>query len=101
MCPIFVTPNRVFKAITKLKNPGGAGPDGLPHGRSLVFRFGGLGRAPKARDVERRRRENRGAEGAEGGGVRKIFDFFNVKMAYFGVYLKYSEVFILKNWFAT
>jgi len=32
--------------------------------------LGGLGRAPKALDVERRKRENRGAEGAEGGGVQ-------------------------------
>ena len=66
--------------------------------------FAGLGGLGRARDVERRRRENRGAEGAEGGRVRgggKIFDFLNVKMAYFGVYLRYSEVFILKNWFAT
>jgi len=29
------------------------------------------------------------------------FALFNVKMAYFGVYLRYSEVVILKNWFAT
>ena len=30
MGPIFITPDRVFKAIIKLKKPGGAGPDGLP-----------------------------------------------------------------------
>ena len=32
---------------------------------------------------------------------QKFFGLFNVKMAYLGVYLRYSEVFILKHWFAT
>ena len=65
-----------------------------------MLRFGGA-------NVDRRRRENRGAFGAEGGEVRgggvplpagdgvpsappeKIFGLFNVKMAYFGVFLRY------------
>jgi len=54
------------------------------HGRRFLFNIGGtIDRGAEGADVERRRRENRGAVGAEGGGVlgrgqcplpRKFFD---------------------------
>ena len=68
--------------------------------------------------IERRSRENRGAEGDEEGGVRgggfplpagggfwgggcsENFSLFSLEKAHFGGYLIPSDVLILKSWFA-